>query len=116
MTQDGWRDGGKAGGRCSAAVGAAVPIADLGPGDPRWTNTPNSRSPLGYRFTSAIHKGRGTLAAARTPTDCCDSTFRKAPTSPVTAHRPSPRTANGPLWKPANGRFCLRRETGICSW
>src|ERR1700682_5309040 len=44
------------------------------------------------RSTSAIRNARGSAAPTRTPTDCCDSTFRKAPISACTApRRSSPR-------------------------
>src|ERR1700722_16477446 len=46
----------------------------------------------GFKSTSVTRKARGSAAPTRTPTDCCGSTFRKAPISACTAPRRSPRS------------------------
>src|SRR3954447_16138028 len=43
-----------------------------------------------FRSTSAIRKAHGSAAPTRTPTDCCDSIFRKAPISACITPRRSP--------------------------
>ena len=46
----------------------------------------------GLRSTSVIHAARGSVPPTRTPTGCCASTSREAPTSPATAPRSSQRS------------------------
>src|SRR5271170_1970117 len=66
------------------------------------------------RFTSVIRKARGSAAPTRTPTDCCDSTSRKAPTSACIAPRrssPWPRPSMPGPERRSTGKRPQRRLT-----
>src|SRR5918911_4219402 len=64
-------------------------------------------STLAWRSTSAIRTARGSAARTRTPTVCCGSTSRKAPTWACTAPTPSRpwprRSTPGPARPSAGG-------------
>ena len=61
-------------------AGAAATVADLGPGGGDERSTRSCGSTPACRSTSAIRTARGSAARTRTPTGCCGSTSRKAPT------------------------------------
>ena len=61
--------------------GASEAVADLGSGQRAGRATGSSPSIPACRSTSATRARRGSAAATRTPTGCCASTSRRAPTS-----------------------------------
>src|SRR3954453_15193920 len=67
-----------------------------------------------FRSTSAIRKAHGSAAPTRTPTDCCDSIFLKAPISACIAHRrspPWPKPSTPGLGRLSTGKHPQRRLT-----
>ena len=63
----------------------AAPVAHLGPGQRDGPTRPLHRRRPACPSTSATRAAPGSAAPTRTPTVCCASTSRSAPTSPTTA-------------------------------
>ena len=95
---------------------AAPAIADLGPRSGDGPARPAQDRHRASRSTSATRTAPGSAAPTRTPTDCCASTSRRAPTSPDTplaTSTPSPsRSTPGPA-RPSAGRHPPKRSTNF---
>ena len=95
------------------AARAAAPLADLGPGRRDGPARPAARSTPASRSTSATRRAPGSAAPTRTPTGCCASTSRRAPTSPDTApttSTPSPPPSTADRARRSAGRHQPKRS------